>query len=459
MRILHISALPVWSMDGKGGMPSLHETLKGHARAGHELCLVLPQYNLQAPKPEHTCVPPGQPWEVVFAPCRWVPALLEVRRLASRLGGGHGPPYPLRWLLNLAMMLLLTGSLLAVALRLRYRLRKRFDLVYAHNQYAAMAGWLIACILRVPNVTRLYGTFLADLMRRPLVWLRYPVSAAGYLVPHDLLICANDGTRGDEVARRLGIDLARFRFWQNGVDRPVSLPGDSRHAVADKAPANLRCNSRWIISCSRLANWKRVDRIIRALRICRCKGCDAQLLIVGDGPEADRLKSLAAEQGVARDVVWFGTVAHREVWRLMGLSDVFVIANDVTNRCNPLYEAICMGLPVVSVFDPSTQDLLKDGENALLADREDETRLGEQMYRACTDAELAAGMREAQRQRADTFWTWEARMEVEAAELARLVRHRHTAAGSKSPGRDTRQPARGVQEPGVRRPGYRNHAS
>jgi len=32
MRILEISALPVWSMDGKGGMPSLRETLRGHAR-------------------------------------------------------------------------------------------------------------------------------------------------------------------------------------------------------------------------------------------------------------------------------------------------------------------------------------------------------------------------------------------------------------------------------------------
>jgi len=42
MRILHVSALPVWPMGNKGGMPSLHETLKGHARAGHELCLVLP---------------------------------------------------------------------------------------------------------------------------------------------------------------------------------------------------------------------------------------------------------------------------------------------------------------------------------------------------------------------------------------------------------------------------------
>ena len=45
MRVLHISALPVWSMNGKGGMPSLEETLKGHVRAGHEVILILPEYH------------------------------------------------------------------------------------------------------------------------------------------------------------------------------------------------------------------------------------------------------------------------------------------------------------------------------------------------------------------------------------------------------------------------------
>ena len=49
-------------------------------------------------------------------------------------------------------------------------------------------------------------------MKRPLVWLRYPTAAAGYLVPHSLLICGNDGTRGDEVARKFGIDLRSFPF-------------------------------------------------------------------------------------------------------------------------------------------------------------------------------------------------------------------------------------------------------
>ena len=33
------------------------------------------------------------------------------------------------------------------------------------------------------------------------------------------------------AARKLGIDLARFRFWQNGVDLPAETPSTSREEL------------------------------------------------------------------------------------------------------------------------------------------------------------------------------------------------------------------------------------
>jgi len=219
MRILHLSALPVWPIAGKGGMPSLRETLLGHLRGGHDLTLVLPRYHLFTDGLVALTAPADAGFDVHYAACRWMPAMKALRAGARALGKGGELPYLLRWILNLTTWLLLTASLTAAALKLRYRYRRRlrFDLVYAHNQYAAIAGWIMGRILRVPNVTRLYGTFLADLSRRPLVSLRYPVAAGGFRVPSSLIICGNDGTRGDEVARRLGVDPKRFRFWQNGV--------------------------------------------------------------------------------------------------------------------------------------------------------------------------------------------------------------------------------------------------
>ena len=360
MRFLHISALPVWPLEGKGGMPSLRETLRGHVDNGHEVVLLLPQYNVLSDEANLVPVRDDEGYEVYLMPCNWAPMLAYARRGARRLGKNSELPYALRWILNILLGFSLTCSLLMAFMRLRSDGNKHFDLVYAHNQYTALAGWIIGKIMGVPNVTRLYGTFLADLMEKPLVWLRYPSAAAGFLIPHSLLICANDGTRGDQVAAKLGIDLTRFRFWQNGVDLPQGIQTINRKELYHlDQMKGARIESKWIISCSRLSYWKRIDRMLYALKFAKSKGCDCQLLVAGDGPERFRLEQLAADLDISAHVVWLGTVPHEQIWNLMNVSDIFIITNDVTNRCNPLFEAMCAQLPVLSIVDPSTSDLLE----------------------------------------------------------------------------------------------------
>jgi glycosyltransferase involved in cell wall biosynthesis len=404
-------------------MCCLYETLRGHQRAGFEVAIVLPGYHLFDDSRTPLPTPSGSEFAVHTAPCAWLPTIKALRAFALRFGDGREPPYLLRWCLGMTTWTLMTFSLFLAAMRVTWRTKQRFDAVYAHNEYAAIAGYLLRVALRIPNVTRLYGTFVAHLMKKPLVWLRYPVAAGGFLVPHSLLICANDGIRGDEVARRFRLDLKRFRFWQDGVDRPSPGRVASREDFLKCAPANLRKDSAWVLSCSRMDAWKRIDRIIRAVGIARKAGCDCQLLAAGEGGEKQRLLSLVQELGLHDEIVWLGAVPHDDVWNLMNLADVFVIANDVTNRCNPLFEAIRAGLPVVSVRDPSTQDLLTDHDNALLAERDDGERLGECLAEVCKDSGLAQRMRLAQRSREALLWTWEERMDVEVKELAQLVQN------------------------------------
>ena len=431
IRMLHLSALPVWSMDGKGGMPSLRETLRGHVCVGHNVTCVLPRYDLFNDVPSELRLGASDGYDTCVAACTWVRPFMGIRRFARKWISGKEMPFLLNWTFSVLMCVLLTVSLLRVAWRLRWRERRRFDLVYVHNQYAALAGWLVGKLFRVPNVTRLYGTFLADLMNRPLVALRYPVAVAGYLVPHSLLIVANDGTRGDEVARRLKIDLSKFRFWQNGVDLPEKPPATTRADVAARfAAIGLRPNAKWAFTCSRLSYWKRMDRMIRALKTARDAGCDCQLVIAGAGAEEQRLREMADELHLGDNVVWLGAVEHEAIWELMHVADVFMITNDVTNRCNPLYEAICARLPVVSIIDPSTADLLQHEVNALLAAKDDAAALGQHLARLCNDNALAARLRAAQDEQVKGLWSWSERMAVEVKELEALVaRHKEPGDG------------------------------
>jgi glycosyltransferase involved in cell wall biosynthesis len=421
MRVLHISALPVWSMEGKGGMPSLLKTLQGHIQAGFKLHLILPKYDLLSTDFAPLQISYDQGYDVSIAECHWLPAIKKMRALSCRLGGCNEPPYLARWILNMLTLLLLTFSFFSQALKVRYKKDFRSDLIYAHNQYAALTGFLLRVLWRVPNVSRLYGTFLADLMGTPLVSLRYPTAAAGYLIPASLLICANDGTRGDEVAKKFHIPSHRFRFWQNGIDPPKFIPKASREEFVSRYGPSLRLESKWAVSCSRLSYWKRIDRMIRALAICRNKGVDCQLLIAGEGPEKDALVSLSRCIGIADALVWLGAVAHDDIWALLHVADVFMITNDVTNRCNPLYEAAWAGLPVISINDQSTKDLLKHRDNSLLSDKDDAEGLGLSLIEVCENHQLANLLSENQRKLSESFWTWEQRMQVETSDLKRLI--------------------------------------
>lgn len=427
MNILHISALPVWSMEGKGGMPSLRETIAGHIRAGHDICLILPQYNLFTDDLAPLTVRENQDCQTSVATCRWLPWIKKCRK-KLRLSSNKSMPYPARWLFNTFTLFCLTFSLFREALRV-YRKGFTPDLIYIHNQYAALTGFLLRMIWHKPNVTRLYGTFLADLMRKPFVSLRYPTAAAGYLVPATLLICANDGTRGDEVARRFRIPNGRFRFWQNGVDPPSAPSNLTRDDLVGKFRKNLRINSRWIISCSRLSYWKRIDRMIQALSICIKQQINCQLVIAGDGSELPKLKRLANELGVSNDVIWLGALAHDDIWSLMQVADIFMITNDVTNRCNPLFEAAWAGLPVVSVYDPSTSDLLKHRKNALLSHKDDPSVMAKHLVELCNSYSFSNMLKKEQKKLANSFWTWEERMQIEVAELEKIVtlnQYKHT---------------------------------
>ena len=116
---------------------------------------------------------PDEGFTVVPAPCPWLSCVESLKQWGKCLGDGAARFF-FGWGLSVARCMLLTVSLLLTAMKVIYRKRQKFDLVYAHNQRAALAGLLIGLMHRVPNVTRLYGTFLADLLKKPL---RQPKSA------------------------------------------------------------------------------------------------------------------------------------------------------------------------------------------------------------------------------------------------------------------------------------------
>jgi glycosyltransferase involved in cell wall biosynthesis len=191
-----------------------------------------------------------------------------------------------------------------------------------------------------------------------------------------------------------------------------------------------------MITASRLATWKRVDRAVRALPQIVRDVPDALLLIVGDGEERERLEALARELGVIDHVRFAGAVPQDEVVRYMQASDVFLAPADLSNVGNPLLEAMACGLAIVTADAGDTGELVRDGETGRLLPDGDPAGIARAAIELARDASLRERVAAGARRYAETnFWTWDERLAAEIDEVERLagVRQRDdvaTRAGS-----------------------------
>ena len=108
-----------------------------------------------------------------------------------------------------------------------------------------------------------------------------------------------------------------------------------------------------VMTVSRLAKEKRVDRIINNHKELVKKYSNMKLLIVGDGPDIDKLKDEAKSLGVSDSVIFTGKVPLSDIPIYYQLGNVFVTASKSETQGLTVVEAISSSLPVVAVKDDS----------------------------------------------------------------------------------------------------------
>lgn len=108
-----------------------------------------------------------------------------------------------------------------------------------------------------------------------------------------------------------------------------------------------------VMTVSRLAKEKSVDRIINNHKELVKKYSNMKLLIVGDGPDIDKLKDEAKSLGVSDSVIFTGKVPLSDIPIYYQLGNVFVTASKSETQGLTVVEAVSSSLPVVAVKDDS----------------------------------------------------------------------------------------------------------
>jgi glycosyltransferase involved in cell wall biosynthesis len=248
------------------------------------------------------------------------------------------------------------------------------DLILGMGYYEAPVARKLARRLGVANVTRLFGNTLSLSLRSPLRFCANFPEVIALRTPADLVILNDDGASGEAVARQLRVPRDRFVHLRNGVDFARFHPGPPSAELRQKL--GIRDGRFLLMTGTRLASEKKLERAIHGLRDLVALGMDAVLVLPGDGPERSRLESEARRAGVADRVLFPGPVQQEEMADWYRTADVFLSLLDRTNAANPVFEAMACGCPVVALDAGTTRAVVRDGETGIVLSFRDLPRLG-----------------------------------------------------------------------------------
>lgn len=146
----------------------------------------------------------------------------------------------------------------------------------------------------------------------------------------------------------------------------------------------------------RLSPEKGLPDLIGAWKRVQAELPDAQLVIVGSGPQEQALHELAADQP---KIIWAG--ATQQPQRYLNAAGLFVLPSYEEGMSISLLEAMAAALPIVATDIPGNRALIESGRHGLLVPPKRPDQLAKSILLQLQAKTLAAGMGRAARQRVE----------------------------------------------------------
>jgi glycosyltransferase involved in cell wall biosynthesis len=220
------------------------------------------------------------------------------------------------------------------------------------------------------------------------------------------------------------VDPAAVRYRERDVLRPVFL-------------SNRNFQSLYNVPC-----------VLRAFAQIQAQRPEARLIVVGHGPERERVHSVARELAL-RNVDFVGAVKPTEMGRYYDAADVYLNASDIDNMPNSIIESFACGLPVVTTRAGGIPYIVEHERNGLLVDCGDHEALADAALRLLDEPALARRLIDEGLSDVERLYTWEAVGERWAALYRRLVGAAAPAVAPPSEEAERRGPATLVGEASI----------
>ena len=237
----------------------------------------------------------------------------------------------------------------------------KLDIVHTQTEFAlGMIGKYVAHQLKIPAI-HTYHTMYEDYLHYVLnghLLRPYHVKqfTNAYLKNMDGVIAPSK--RVEALLKRYKVNIP-MRVIPTGVDiNSLNKPetGDVRKEldIPDDVPV--------LLTLSRVAEEKKIDRILNAMPEILDEFPQTRLVIAGDGPDMEVLQEQVERLTLEDSVIFTGDIPHDDVGSYYKMADLFVSASDTETQGLTYIEALASGTKCVVYDTDYTEHVFDDEE-------------------------------------------------------------------------------------------------
>lgn len=189
----------------------------------------------------------------------------------------------------------------------------------------------------------------------------------------------------------------------NGIDLSKIKKISASEKVEIRLSYGIKKDEATAIFIGRLAQDKSINIVVEAWQRVVKKLPKAKLILVGFGPEQEKLKIQTRELNISPNVVFLGAAKRNQIFTrgIYYLGDVFVTASKIENQSLSMLEAMAHGLPLVGVKARGTPELISG--NGLMVEPDNAELLASAIIKILRDPKLREKMGQSSQEKAKEF--------------------------------------------------------
>lgn len=231
---------------------------------------------------------------------------------------------------------------------LKYLVKQKPNLVISSQTHLNLLMIILKQLCRYPDylVVREHNSFTKEMLNDKKLFERMRIKIIKYFYP-----LSDRFEVVSEYVEKSIRDFCQYKkeiiVLQNGID--LSIIQKHKQAPTNFINRELNNNKKYIVGIGRLAIQKNFSLLIKAFSLLDDQ-IDAELIILGEGPERRNLEKLCYDLQVSDRVKMPGFLENP--FSVLSRADVFVLSSNWEGYGNVIMEASAVGVPIISTDCP-----------------------------------------------------------------------------------------------------------